>query len=647
MGVVLGLFVALVFVLVPSDLLDVFDLRVHDRMMNLRGGSPGHEDLVLIGVDDVSLRVFGRWPWSRERHAELLDALTFFSSRIVFFDILFPERQEPALVSGELFRPDDRFAYSAANMGAVILANSLDFASRLDPDAADLRIWDTTAEAVILERFGFDFPYALTGRLKVADSAINPIPDLAESARGVGMINCEPDVDGVTRRVPLIADYNGRLFFHADLWVVCLWLGIDLADLVILPGEAIVIPAAPPIRVPIDEEGLLVVNYRSAEGRDPYFPEKTLSYYGIQAAFDHFAATGEDPPQLDTDTLAGKIVLVGDVAEGSVDARAVPFAVNYPMVGVHAHVIASILNRDFLYESPPWSNAMALVLLGLFTGLIVYRLSPLRALLFAVLLVALWIAFATGVFVQASFVMPMVRPVIVIVLTFALAVSYGFLLEERQRRWATTLLGSYVNEETIQEVIENPGLLNPGGRRAPVTILFSDIRGFTSLSEKIEAEQVVSLLNDYFGAMTEIIHRHDGTVDKFVGDEIMALFGAPKPLRNSALSAVRVAVEMQVAMRGLHDKWTREGRQAFGIAIGINTGDAVVGHIGTAKKIQYTAIGDCVNLANRLEVQAKAGEILVSRAVYDQVFTDFDAEALPPVKVKGKTEPVEVFAVRY
>jgi adenylate cyclase len=225
------------------------------------------------------------------------------------------------------------------------------------------------------------------------------------------------------------------------------------------------------------------------------------------------------------------------------------------------------------------------------------------------------------------------------------AVSYQRLIERKKRRQVEGMFGRYVSHQVRDFLVQHPDAANPSGREERLTMFFSDVRGFTSMSEKMEPHEVQQLLSEYFTEMTGILFKHGGTLDKFMGDAIMAFFGNPQPQPDHARRAVFMALEMQEAMTRLNQKWTAEGRRTIGVGMGINTGNVTVGNLGSKDFLNYTVIGDAVNLACRLEQNAKAGEIIITQATFDEVKDVVEVEPMDPIRVKGKSEPIPIYRV--
>jgi adenylate cyclase len=316
---------------------------------------------------------------------------------------------------------------------------------------------------------------------------------------------------------------------------------------------------------------------------------------------------------------------------------------------IHANAIQTILDRRFVYRSKDqWGLVPALMVgMGLL-GTVLLMQTWNRSLLIEVFRWALIVgigAVAFGLFWWSRYWLDIVPLYSLVAAQYSAAVSYQRYLEGQKRREVQAMFGRYVSQRVVEQLVKNPEMANPSGRKERLTMFFSDVRGFTSMSEKMEPQEVQQLLSEYFTEMTRILFKHGGTLDKFMGDAVMAFFGNPEPQPDHALRAVLMALEMQEAVAQLNQKWAAGGRRTIGVGMGLDTGDVTVGNLGSKDFLDYTVIGDHVNLACRLEQNAKAGEIIITQATYDEVKTAVEVEAMEPMRVKGKSEPIPIYRV--
>ena len=614
-----------------------YDVRVRAFMPDTRD-----ERIVIVDIDEKSLGELGRWPWKRSVLSELVRRLADdYAASAIGFDIVFAEPDEssglPVL---------EAMAHGPLRGNAEyqrVLAGQRD---GLDYDrmfAESLR-----GRPVVL---GFYFsnqagaspgsrlppPLALEGRPPPGQFPEWPgfggnLAAFQEAAISGGHFNPLMDGDGITRRVALLGSYNGA--FQPTL---ALAMSLMLAE-----GEKVRLFAAEAgapvewidilgkqqvMRIPVDADGAALVPYRGQEGSFPYV-----------SAADVIA--GRADPAL----LFGKIALVGTTAPGLKDLRATPVGGSYPGVEIHANLLAGMLDGT-VKERPAYTPVVEVLLLIIAGGglaVLLPFLTPLRgtALTLGVLLALLLANLALW---QSGVVMPFASVALVILLTYGFNAAWGYFLESRAKRQFTELFGQYVPPELVDEMARNPEGYSMAGRNAEMTVLFSDVRNFTNISEGLDPKELAALMNEYLGAMTEVIRRQRGTLDKYIGDAIMAFWGAPLADPQHARHAVVVALEMQRAVAALAAPFQARGWPVLKIGIGINSGTMTVGDMGSPVRKSYTVMGDAVNLGARLEGITK--EYGVGIAVGEQtraLCPDIAFRELDRVRVKGKATAVSI-----
>jgi adenylate cyclase len=442
-------------------------------------------------------------------------------------------------------------------------------------------------------------------------------------------VNRFTDPDGVVRRIPLFINYKGLHFPSLSFIVACKYLRCDLDEVKIFPGRYIQIKN---IKIPIDNFGRMLINYVGYPKSFRY-----ISYHQILRR------------RIPKDYFKEKIVLIGGTATGLGDYVSTPLSGRigeHPGVEVHANIIHNIINNNFLKRISPSSNFLLILFLALMGAFIAVRFKALGIIFLSFIILMLYflinyLLFSHGLWFEV------VRPVSSFILSSMGVITYRFLTEEKEKRRIRSIFQRYVPIQVVREILINPDKLSLGGQKKEITILFSDIRGFTSMSEEMSPEEVVNMLNEYLSEMTKVVFENGGTLDKFIGDAVMALFNVPLEQPDHALRAVKCALGMQNSLSKLNEKWKSEGRSTLQIGIGINTGEAVVGNIGSPIRMEYTAIGDNVNLASRLEGVNKIYEtnILISKSTYEKVKEEIITGRKFGVKVKGKKDVIEIFEV--
>lgn len=558
--------------------------RAYDLRLWLVAGDTPDPRIVMVAIDDESLGAIGRWPWPRETHARLIQALGAVGARVIAFDVEFPEASPDP-------RSDEQFGQAAREAGNVVVGSQGQVEAVGEPG------------------------------LVRASRFLDPV-DAIRSTTTVGHMNVLPGPDGVIRSNLAAVATDGEVVPSLALAAAARYVGAEpplwdgRSSAVNLAGRSI----------PLDAQGRFLINF-SGEAR--VFP--MVSYADV--------LNGTADPSLFKD----RIVLVGYWAQTMGDLR------NFPVLGplnpgvmAHAYGIQTILDGAFITQAPRAANLLAILLLTFLTGLIFFRVSPARgAILLAVILAAFALINVVYLLGVARMLVDLVHPALGLGLSYLGALGLRIVTEQRDRLRVTDMFQRYVGPQVVKEILSTgEDALRLGGSRRPLTVFFLDVRGFTPLAEKLQPEDVVEILNRNFEMITQVIFKYGGTLDKFIGDAVMAVFNAPLNLPDHALQAVLAAREIQG--RAVEIRKGLEARYGSSVqfGIGINTGEAVVGNIGSSTRMEYTAIGDAVNLAARLESNAKPGQILISESTCRALDGRVETEPVGPLVVKGKSEPV-------
>lgn len=644
-GLVL-VFGTVVVQLSPSGVLKSLQQRVEWLAYNVRLNASMPEKsvldprIVIVDIDEKSLKAEGRWPWSREKIAKLVDKLFEDKVSVVAFDVLFaePEANPAQRVLEQLSESEkktlgpslqglmaqlDADAQLAAQLkgrnvvlGYAFRSGQQDAVGKLPPPLAD-------AENAVL-------PNSL---IPVMSSYSANLARLQQAAAFGGFINADVDEDGILRQSPLLMRYGDKLYAS---------LGLEVAR-AIYAGEAIEVHTVPvgdslaveSVRlggydIPTDAGGRVIIPYR---GPHPSFP--------------YISATDVLHGVAPKSTLEGSIVFVGTTAPGLFDMRSTPMQEVYPGVEVHANIVSGILDHRFPVH-PDWAEAadfLGLLVLGVTLSFLLPWLSPLRALLLSVAVGVALIMLNIWLWREQGLVMNIATPVILLFMLTLLNMAYGFLSESRGRMMLKGKFGQYVPPALVEEMSRNTDE-NFGfdGDSREMTVLFSDVRNFTTISETLNANELKKLLNEFFTPMTRVIFDRRGTIDKYVGDMIMAFWGAPMRDEQHARHALDAAFDMLSKMEELKSVFKANGLPEVNIGIGLNTGMMNVGDMGSEFRRAYTVIGDTVNLASRLESLTKfyGVKLIVgenTRKGQDHiVFRHLDL-----VIVKGKKKAVNIF----
>jgi adenylate cyclase len=483
----------------------------------------------------------------------------------------------------------------------------------------------------------------------VGENPLTTYTELADASRGLGSLSVKFDPDGVLRRVPLLVRYEGGFYPLLPLRVACDYLQVSPQKIILNPGRSLILkdarrPGSPPhdITIPIDDQGNMVVNYIGPWGRMDHYNFADI----LQASDDR------DELEIWAEELKGKIIIVSDVSTGSTDVGPVPTDANFPLSGVHANVIHNILTESFLRELSGWESLLIELILMAVIFLLSVRFSSLAFSVGIVFLAMAYIAVAMAGFFYGRLIFNLVRPLLMIGFAMVAIVVYRYILEEkekmeslRQRDFIRRTFGRYLSSEVVEELLGSPAGLKMSGENREVTFLVSDLRGFTSLTSSLLPQQVIEIMNRYFEQMVEIIARYRGTVNEFMGDGILSFFGAPLYSGDDPERAVACAVEMQNAMANVNAQQRGLKLPELEMGIGLNTGEVVVGNIGSERRASYGAVGTPINAAYRIESFTVGGQILISPTTHTRITSDLNILGTKEVKFKGLHQPVTLYDI--
>jgi adenylate cyclase len=642
--------------ILPINVFQRLDDIIYDA--RLRATMPKTPDsrVVIIDIDEKSLAEVGRWPWGRNKMANLVNEL-FDRQHIAIlgFDVVFAEADDSSglkrlrqLASDEL-RDQAGFA---ERLGQI--QNSLDydamFAKSLENRPVVMGYYLTSDRdgrtsgrlpAPVMQKD------ALAGRpIKFTSWSGygSNIESLAKSAPMAGFFNSITDLDGVVRSIPLVAEHKGQYYESLSLGVFRLLTGLPT----VTPGfpqerflsrnyqglESILLRQGDKsLAVPVDDRVAALVPFRGGGGASG-------------GSFKYFSASDVVAQRIPPGALKDKIVLLGTTAPGLLDLRVTPIGEVYPGVEVHANMISGLLDGRVAVR-PDYAlgfEVLVLVLAGLTLAIGLPLLSATKAVALSVAVIGAVIGLNFWMYLGLGLVLPLSSALVMVLAAFALNMSYGYFVESKSKRQIANLFGTYVPPELVDEMVKDPDSYSMKAVNKELTVMFCDMRGFTNLSENMEPTELQALLNNLFSRLTEIIQANRGTTDKYMGDCVMAFWGAPVDTPNHPQLAVKAALEMCQAVRKLNAEHRSKGMPEIGVGIGINTGTMCVGNMGSDIRRSYTVIGDAVNLGSRLEGLSKnyGVEIVVSESTR-KLATDFVWQELDKVRVKGKEQAVSIF----
>lgn len=620
--------------------LHLLNLKIYDNYLRLYHQPAATRVPVIIDLDEKSLSELGQWPWPRYRVALLLKYLTAYGAEAVASDIIFsePDRTSPETMKTDVRRelhidmgftglPKDLMDYDrllACNLkdGPYILG--YDFSRTPVADKHDCRV--RPAKVAVLSSPGAPSPHDC---LPDGKWMICPIPVLAEAAPESGFITITPDLDSVYRRVPTLYSFDGK--FYPTLALAALMQATKQKDIVLkMSSVGIQSIRFNGIVIPTDRQGRMLINYR-----------------GGMKTFQYISASDVLARKLPPGCLRGRIAFIGTSASGLKDIRATPLDPGFPGVEAHATVVDDILSGQIL-SVPDW--APGLEFLGMLAGglattfLLMWARASWIALPVLCMGGAMWYGSVFFYREQEYFISPMYS-YITLGLTFITLTLIKFWREEIAKRYIHGAFAHYLAPSVISQIMDNPDALTLEGQEKEITIQFSDVRNFTSLSEKLSPTQVTNLLRDYLTPMTRIITEHEGTLDKFIGDAVMAFWNAPLDIENHQEKALRAAMAQQRKLEELNEIFREKYGFTIAVGIGIHSGSVRVGNMGSDDLFDYTLIGDNVNLASRLEGLTKyyGQKLVVSQAIKDACGESYRFRILDKVRVKGKEKPVTIY----
>ncbi len=642
------------------------------RFKAFRGPRPATRDIVVVAVDEKSIKEIGRWPWSRATQARIVDGIARDGAKVIGLDIIYSEPEvtelqkdlrevlagaraagAPASVQGLLDRKfkdadaDARFTQSLQRAGNVVLALPLivpeSEASCQEPMHAPPPGYVKRNQFMMVKQVGSGEALEPV----CANDAAVPLRPFADAAASLGSVYTIPDRDGVTRYEYLAVQFGDDHDYYPSLGleVARLYLGLPRDRMSLILGEGVRLGNR---LLPTDQKARMLINH-----------------VGPEQSFQYISATDVIHGRVPRGTFTGKAVFVGTVALGTYDQKTTPFSANFPGVEKNVTVVENIIDRQFLEQSV-YAGLLDLSLILLFGFGLGATLPKLRALPGAAVASAAFFGYAAVaqyLFAHEGLLLAVVYPLFTIALVFASVTVLQFMTEEKQAKEVRAMFSSYVSPRIVEELIKDPAKARPGGQRKELTMLFSDVKGFTTFCEQHPPEQVVPLLNEYLTAMTEVVFHWNGTLDKFIGDAVVAFWGAPIEQPNHVELALKCALHMRRRLGELQEGWKARGLPVLDSGIGINTGEVLVGNIGAeGKKMDYTMIGDHVNLAARAEGLTRKFDVSVvitentatrlkpmldKSHIQDEIgfVGRVDLRRLATVKVKGKAEPVGIYGL--
>lgn len=652
--VAISLVVLVILLLNTSEVLNFGFIKrlenfTYDVRLNLMMPSTVDDRIVIVDIDEKSLQEQGRWPWGRNKLATLLDQLfDRYHIKVIGFDVVFAEKDESSGlknledIRANYMQGDAEFDQVLAELRPKLDYDRL-FAKSLQGRNVVMGYYftqDSRGNTVgILPHPSF-VEGSFAGKnifFKQATGYGANLQILQENARSGGHFNPDPDDDGITRKVPVLYEYKGAVYEALPVAIAKLALGAQRLEAGFAKGMGVGKKYA----------GLEWLNLGARKIPVDGKISSLIPYRGKQGSFPYVSATDVINGKADPDVLKDRIVLLGTTAPGLMDLRATPVQNIYAGVEVHANMIAGILDQN-IKERPAYTMGaefVLLLLIGLLLALALPLLNPLMATALTLGAFVFVLMFNLFVWQYANLVLPLASMLVMISSMYVLNMSYGFFIESRGKKQLAGLFGQYVPPELVDEMVDK-GVedFSLEGESRELTVLFSDVRGFTTISEGLDPKQLSQLMNEFLTPMTHVIHHNRGTIDKYMGDAIMAFWGAPLADNLHARHALDAAMGMLKSLEILQQEFKAKGWPEIKIGVGLNTGMMTVGNMGSEFRMAYTVMGDAVNLGSRLESLTKnyGVYIIVSEFTKEKV-PEYLYRELDIVRVKGKDKPVAIF----
>lgn len=593
--------------------------------------------IVHVDISDRTFDALANSYLNRFQYAQVVQNLAEMQTAAQIWDFIFPARtnlQEDSAFVVATANARNAYFGLAFNLAQVKPSRPRSRVSRAD-QYLDMTKWNVQIDGD-------------TRDLYYAYDPIITFSALSAASRGLGYLNISFDRDGVYRRVPLLFRYHESFYPSFAFRAVCDYLGVTPDRIILKPGSSLTLkdarrPGGEPrdIVIPIDHSANMLVNYVGPLVRD----DKVHSM--LHFNFADILRASNDRTELDMwgDVLGGKIAVVSEVRTGASDVGPIPTDNQFPLSGVHSNSINTILTGNFLREAG--GVEMVLVELAVMIVLVTLalRLSSRNFSLGSFGLIVVYFLAAGLVFLYANLILNVLRPILQVGLAAFTVIAYRYVNEQKEKEVLRRTFEAYFPPAVVRKIMLNPSLVTAAGQKKELTILFSDIKSFTTHSSTLTPDEIQKLLNEYFDSMVEIVFKYEGTVDKFIGDGLMVFFGDPEPQPDHAVRCVKAAIEMQQKCRELKARWVQEGKFPLMIRIGINTGPVVVGNMGSDRRLSYTVLGADVNLAQRLEANAPVEGIMIAQRTYEFVKDRIPTRPLEPIMVKGLDKPIKVYEV--
>lgn len=593
------------------------------------------DDIVIVSIDNQSVSRF-RWPWKRELYSYIFEYLNTYSKpKVIGYDAIL------SVLDSENPESDAKFFAQ--------LKKTPNLAVGFIPMRENISMAETDPEFLsdFNKKFGVKILDMRKNKIKGRYNSIIKFPKpYFDAVSNAGSVKSTTALYGYLQSADNIVSVNGKMY---PVLALRMYMLINNVHEIVLTDKEIIIPKTN-IRIPVMNSNIAsqtLITFKKMKPNSDYSHKKYSASDIIESL--ELIKQGKKPI-INPHEFDNKIIFIGANAQaaaiGPVDALLTPMSEKHPGVDIQATILDNIIHSDFTKQSSILFDLILLIGLTSATLYLILKLSFFKSLISVIILGILY-TFISIICFKFNIAVNVITPLLVQLSTLIFGYSYRFILEGRNKEKIKQAMGKYISQDVMKNVVQNIDDVRLGGKKAVVTVLFADIRGFTSMSEKMTAEDVSKILNEYFTEIEPIISKYNGVINKFIGDAVMAVFGDPIQDLNHPVKAVRCAYEMLKKVDQLQDKWLFEGKPKIEIGIGINTGEAFVGNIGSEKRLEYTVIGDTVNLASRIESYNKVYKtnLLISSTTYSYVSGIADVIKISEVTIRGKSKKMDIYEV--
>ncbi len=638
------LFVATIAYIISTQFLDRSANDYAVKQITYNQKEYGSDDIVIVVIDDKSLEYI-RWPWPRSLYTDIFEFLqNEAKAKAILFDavITSPDSYNP--------KADQSFYKRLPNLHTFV---------------SGFNLYSTNNNSGDILPTSYDELFEKKSLVNIKDKRIRKIDsnyfgvtkfpkDFIENVPALGSVMIPMDKDGVIRRYMPVVEYKGKLYPSLALSAYSLKTGVK--DFALYDHFLCSDDGCKALRIPVSQKKSnnsvysnwsgIFTNFSWYKPKDEFYSHNHYSAIDIINA--QKAIKEGKRPAINPEIFKDKIVIVGGNANSQSleDRRNTPILLKHSGVDIQATAVNNMIDNKFFIERNPIITLLLSLLFGWLTFWIISRYSIIVSLAFTSMLTCAHIIFY-NMFLSNNIEISLFTPIVTGMIVIAFGYSYRYIIEGQNKEKIQNVMGKYISKDIMQNVMQNIDHVKVGGIKSEVTILFADIRGFTSISENLSAEEVTGILNEYFSAVEPIIRKHDGVLNKFMGDAIMAIFGEPIKNKKHAINAVKCAQEILKKVKVLQNKWISEGKPKITIGIGINTGEAFVGNVGSEERLEYTVIGDTVNLASRIEAHNKIykTQFLISENTYKHITSIADVIKISDVKIRGKAKKIDIYEV--